>query len=281
MIYIKRDANLIPQEVLDVALRAQQELEQLPECERKNFIKKKSHIWRAFGKYLSRMSYGKCWYSESKDAGAKYDVDHFRPKSEAKRTEEITDEEGYAWLAFDWTNYRLSAQNSNRLTKDEENAITVGKGSWFPLLENSSKANWNDRRIENEAPILLDPVVKDDLSFIDFDERGRFVPNKFCVGTPAHRIKMSAIVYGLNLEQMREIRFAAMMEAKNLLETIQQSAEDLNPLGDKASMKSIQRQINQLKEKTRADAAFSLAVRVQLQKLGAPDLFIDRTIDAT
>lgn len=47
------------------------------------------------------MSYGKCWYSEAKDAGANFDVDHFRPKAEAKRAENLVDVEGYAWLAFD------------------------------------------------------------------------------------------------------------------------------------------------------------------------------------
>ena len=45
-----------------------------------------------------------------------------------------------------------------------------------------------------------------------------------------------------------------MKEAKELLETIRQNAEDLDPLGDEAPMRTIERQIDQLKEKTRADA---------------------------
>lgn len=280
MIYINRNAALIPQKVLDVALRAQITLEQLPPEERKDYIKKKSHIWRGFAKYLSKMSYGKCWYSEVKDAGANFDVDHFRPKAEARRAEEIVDEDGYAWLAFDWENFRLSAQNCNRLNKDEENQITVGKGSWFPLLDDSPKACWDNRCIADERPILLDPLVKEDLRFIDFDDRGRFVHSRFCVGLPARRIRESADIYGLNFEQMREARFAAMKEAKELYETIQMNAEDLDVMGDQAPMRAIERQIDALKAKTRADAAFSRAVRVQLQKLGAPDIFIDRAIDA-
>lgn len=48
MIYIKRDATLIPAKVLAVAQRAQDALEQLPAEQRKGFIKKKSHIWRGF-----------------------------------------------------------------------------------------------------------------------------------------------------------------------------------------------------------------------------------------
>ena len=100
MIFIRRDVSLIPASVIAVAQRAQIKLEQLPEDERQSFIKKKSHIWRGFSKYLAKMSYGKCWYSEAKDAGANFDVDHFRPKAEAKRTEDIVDSEELCLACF-------------------------------------------------------------------------------------------------------------------------------------------------------------------------------------
>jgi hypothetical protein len=75
------------------------ELEALPEAQRCDFIKKKSHIWRAFARYLARMSYGKCWYSETRDPQSFFDVDHFRPKAEAIRSETVKDD-GYPWLHF-------------------------------------------------------------------------------------------------------------------------------------------------------------------------------------
>ncbi|MFR9679231.1 MULTISPECIES: hypothetical protein [unclassified Acinetobacter] len=281
MIYIKRDISLIPEKVLKVAQRAQDELESLPIEERAGFIKKKAHIWRGFSKYLSKMSHGKCWYSECRDAGANFDVDHFRPKAEAKRCEIVTDVDGYAWLAFDWENFRLAAQNTNRLNKDEITEITFGKGSWFPLLKGSSKACWDDRCVAQEKPLLIDPVNKNDLEYIDFDESGRFVPHKLCVGEAANRITRSAILYGLNLEKMREARFELMQDVKDLYEAIVQSAEDMGGMGDNAPMKAIEKQIEKLKSKTRADAIFSLAARIQLQKMGmASDLFIDRSLDA-
>ncbi|HID4027326.1 hypothetical protein [Klebsiella pneumoniae] len=279
MIFIKRDAALIPEKVLNVAQRTQNALEQLPAEQRKDFIKKKSHIWRGFSKYLAKMSYGKCWYSEAKDAGANFDVDHFRPKAEAKRAENLVDVEGYAWLAFDWKNFRLSAQNCNRLNTDES-GNTVGKGSWFPLLNGSPKASWDNRCINDERVTLLDPVVQADLTYIDYDDNGRFTSSRHCIGQAALRIQQSAVIYGLNFEKMREARFQVMREAKELLETIQQSVEDLDPLGDEAPMRTIERQIEQLKAKTRADAPFSRAVRAQLIKLGAEDYLIDRSLDA-
>jgi len=278
MIYIKRDATLIPEKVLSVAQRAQSDLEQVPPEKRKDFIKKKSHIWRGFSKYLAKMSHGKCWYSEAKDAGANFDVDHFRPKAEAKRTEEVVDAEGYAWLAFDWENFRLSAQNCNRLNTDES-GNTVGKGSWFPLLRGSPKATWDNRCTADERVVLLDPLVKDDLNYIDFEDNGRFTRSRLCVGQAALRVQQSGIIYGLNLEKMREARFKVMKEAKDLLQTILDSAEDLYSIGDEAPMRTIERQVELLREKTRADAPFSRAVRSQLIKLGADDYLIDRSLD--
>ena len=55
MIYVKRNTNMIPERVLKVAERAQQELEALPAEERKGFIVKKAHVWRAFSRYLSNL----------------------------------------------------------------------------------------------------------------------------------------------------------------------------------------------------------------------------------
>src|SRR6476619_772256 len=100
MIYVKRNAELVPTKLMAVAARAQAKLEALPTNERCAFIKKKSHIWKAFGRYLAKMSYGKCWYSESPDPQSFFDVDHFRPKLEAKRSDQETDRPGYEWLAF-------------------------------------------------------------------------------------------------------------------------------------------------------------------------------------
>lgn len=281
MIYIKRDISLIPENVVEAAKKAQNTLETLPVEKRADFIKKNANIWRSFSQYLSLMSHGKCWYSECKDAGANFDVDHFRPKAEAKRCSIVTDADGYAWLAFDWENFRLAAQNTNRLNRDKVAEITFGKGSWFPLLEGSPKACWDDRCIVQEKPLLIDPVNKNDLEYIDFDDSGLLIPDIVCVGEAAYRITESARLYGLNFVKMREARFEVMKEVKELYEAITLSAQELSGMGDKAPMKAIRKQIERLKSKTRADAIFSLAARKQLQKLGAAsDIFIDRSLDA-
>lgn len=279
MIYIKRDPQLIPEKVLAVAQRAQQALEAMPGAQRPDYIKKKSHIWRGFSKYLSKMSYGKCWYSESHDPQAFFDVDHFRPKLEAKRSEDLVDHEGYQWLAFDWDNFRLSAQRSNRLSKDEDNEETVGKGSWFPLLDGSPHACWDNRCIAEEHPILLDPVKAGDLNNVDIAQDGRFVPVPFCVGVEAERVKKSAEIYGLNLPKIKEARQKIIREVTSIHENIMNTAAALGGLGAAAPDSPILGQIDLLKSKTRADAPFSKAARAQLSRLAYGDAFIDRTFD--
>ena len=146
MIFIKRNKDLIPQEVLDAAEQATKDLEALPSEERAAFFKRKGTIWSAFKPYLREMSFHKCWYSESKPATqhSRFDVDHFRPKSGAIRSETEKDE-GYPWLAFEWTNFRLAAQLSNQLSTNQETEEVEGKGNWFPLLDGSPKATWDDR----------------------------------------------------------------------------------------------------------------------------------------
>ncbi len=91
MIYVRRDPALIPENIKKAAEKAQATLEGLPPDERVAFIKKNAKVWRSFKAYLAKMSYGKCWYSESNDPQSFFDVDHFRPKSEAKRSEKVKD----------------------------------------------------------------------------------------------------------------------------------------------------------------------------------------------
>ena len=113
MIYVRRDPALIPENILKAAEEAQAKLEGLPQEERAAFIKENAKIWRSFKDHLAKMSYGKCWYSESNDPQSFFDVDHFRPKSEAKRSEAEKDE-GYPWLAFSWENFLILVAEQNK-----------------------------------------------------------------------------------------------------------------------------------------------------------------------
>src|SRR5262245_41432348 len=228
MIYVRRDFSLIPKKLLKVAERTQQKLEALPPAERPTFIKKKAHVWRAFARYLSKMSYGKCWYSESLDPQSFFDVDHYRPKLEARRSNDVTDP-GYEWLAFSWENFRLSAQRSNRVSKNEETDENEGKGNWFPLLETSPKACWENRCEDIEQPVLLDPVKKTDVRLIDVQDDGRMGPSLICIGSARRRGEGSIELYGRNLPGLKAARIRVIREIIALHSILLQMVEAAAP----------------------------------------------------
>jgi hypothetical protein len=224
LIYVNRNAALIPAELLARAVDAQRGLEAMPAGQRAEFIKRKSEIWRDFKRYLSAMSYGKCWYSESPEVQSFLDVDHFRPKLEAKRSETRCDP-GYDWLAFSWENFRLAAQRSNRRSTNEETEEIEGKGSWFPLLNGSPRASWEHRCVEDELPILLDPTVRPDVDLIDVNAEGRMCPSRYCVGSSQLRVKRSIEIYGLNLPNLKAARMLVMRDIIAVYEALQRLVE--------------------------------------------------------
>ncbi|WP_245445114.1 hypothetical protein [Pseudaminobacter soli (ex Li et al. 2025)] len=268
---MKRDPNLIPKKLLKVAERAQVQLEMLPADQRVAFIKKKSHIWRAFKRHLRAMSYGKCWYSEAKGPQSPYDVDHFRPKSEAQRSETVKDE-GYPWLAFDWDNFRYSAERSNRPSTDEETGEVVGKSSWFPLVDGSPIAIWDDRCTKNEVPLLLDPVCRKDVSLIDVGSDGRMRPSITCVGTGKKRVKASIRHYALNLPDILEARQDVMRDVNDRVETLLKSIEAANSFEEAADAIPVEDQRKAITALTMPNSAFARAARAKLIEKGLAGL---------
>lgn len=264
MIYVKCDPKLIPQKVLDLAARAQAELEAKPEAERKDLIEKKGHVWRAFGRHLAKMSYGKCWYSESNDPQSFFDVDHFRPKKAAKRAGAVEDD-GYPWLAFSVSNFRYAAGRSNRLSTDEATEETVGKGSWFPLFDGSPCASWDDRAIDNEKPVLLDPTVRSDVALIDINpDDGRAIASQTCLGAiKQHRASKSIELYGLNLGNLISARKRVMRDVENHYKNL------MDIVSAATDMAAVERLQEQMREATASRAPYARAARAKMFSMNA------------
>lgn len=109
----------------------------------------------------------KCWYSECSLEGSFGDVDHFRPKN--KSTDHhgnVILNDGYWWLAYDYLNYRLSCEKSNRNFGDG------GKNDMFPLKQGTTPATQGNK---NDIPVLLDPCIDSDVALIDCNEAGEIV----------------------------------------------------------------------------------------------------------
>jgi len=270
MILVHQNAALIPDSVLQAANSAKEELERLPREEWDDFIKKKSYIWRAFARYLAKMSHGKCWYSEARDSQSFFDVDHFRPKSRARRSEGEYDE-GYAWLAFDWLNYRYAAQKSNRPIRNEDTQTTEGKWDWFPLVDGSPKSTWNNRREADELPVLLDPTNPSDVKLVTVGDDGRIIPSRLCVESQRKRVEDSAKMLGLNLE-IREARKRVIRDVTAMYETLTDTLASSSEGERSRDAGSVKRQADLLRRWSYPNREFSLTVRATLQRLGASDL---------
>jgi len=99
------------------------------------------------------------------------------------------------------------------------------------------------------------------------------------VGIKRQRAEYSVKHYGLNLPRLREERQRFMREARQIYDAIMEAADELNELSDKAIGKSIDSQIEILKEKTRADSPYCSAVRSGLLKKALGHQFIDLSMD--
>ena len=274
MIYVRRDPAQIPEKVLRVAARAQAQLEALAPDQRAEFIEKKKRIWRGFARYLAKMSYGKCWYSESDCVQSFKDVDHFRQKKQAKRSDTDSDD-GYPWLAFSWDNFRLAAQRANQINRDDDTDEAVGKGAWFPLLEGSVRATWGNRCTDGEWPVLLDPTDQDDVMLIEINpDDGRAVAGLTCIGAAkTTRVVRSIELYGLNLGNLITARKRVMREA----EAHYQNLMDI--VGAGQDMAAVDRLTSQMRAATLASAPYARAARSKLHSMGA-GVFCARPEDA-
>lgn len=260
MIHIKVDSSLIPVEVLEAAQRATAKLETLPENERTDYIKKHAHIWSAFKDSLRAMSFGKCWYSESRESHSFMAVDHFRPKNAAQRSATETDTPGYQWLAFDWTNYRLAADCSNTATKSKLSGDLEGKNEWFPLCDGSLKATWANRDVE-ERPVLIDPIDEDDVLLVDVADDGRIVPGDGVYGTDKRRVEESSRILGLNHGSIKEAREQKMRDIKEWVEVLNQLATVAAGNGGIADELPLRKVKQLIKQSCSPHAEFSLAAR--------------------
>ena len=131
------------------------------QLERNVIIEKYSGYWKVFKNQLKKISYNKCWYSESKNPYSHYHIDHFRPKKKVVEFDNVTERDGYWWLSFDVTNFRLAGSVGN--TK---------KGNHFAVSYNKVTA---PGPLDDEGYYFLDPCSSEDVKLLNFSQDGRAV----------------------------------------------------------------------------------------------------------
>jgi uncharacterized protein (TIGR02646 family) len=101
----------------------------------------------------------KCAYCEFFEQLDQNDVEHFRPKSGARRARGRPEETGYWWLAWTWRNLLFACAACNR----------THKATWFPLEPGSRPLKPWQQPPGQERPLLIDPSSEDPIDHLRFE----------------------------------------------------------------------------------------------------------------
>ena len=204
-------------------------MEPMTTAERKLFIKGRT-VWNRLQELMFNLSHSKCWYSEAPPGAGDYEIDHFRPKNRSKQFDgSVLRTDGYWWLAYEWTNYRLSGGLVNKRRKDRlgTNEDVKGKGDYFPLdIQNGSQVAEFGQNLNIELPILLDPSVLYDTSLLTFDKNGEIIIPADISDVDNFRAEKSIFFYHLDLEQLDLYRAQVWKVCEDELKDIHEAVTD-------------------------------------------------------
>lgn len=240
MIYVNPDR--LPIEIDNWKEKAQGLLKQIEQADSKEkrhiIIDENQKFWKQFKGHLKALSYNKCWYSDSINPASHYHVDHFRPKKKVIEYD-LSDRDGYWWLAFDNTNFRLSGSVPN--TK---------KGNHFAVKKN---AVLDKGSIKDEVVYFLDPTLKKDVGLINFREDGVAIESSPEDEEPWNFLRANYTLDKLNLnyEDLIEARSAEWLIMSGLIKKINNKIKENNE--DPAA--STEKEIDGLKDQCRARIA--------------------------
>jgi uncharacterized protein (TIGR02646 family) len=255
MIHIDVERKTPPEEWLQRAQAVTEQLDRAASQEdRQTIIDKNQALWGELKEWLLDLSHNKCWYTEARNDSSHFEVEHFRPKKWKDDTFE-----GYWWLAFEWTNYRICGNAPNRK-----------KGAYFPLRANSQRASSTNRHlVEDEIFTLIDPVDPADPMLLSFDESGGCIPFPGCEGWEMERADVSIERYGLNcLPQLCEGRQRIQQECRVLIEDLKDLHTKNQQIPTATCRANIKQKTKQLRAKIKSDQPFSAVARECLNASG-------------
>lgn len=212
-------------------------------------------VWGRLREWLSRLSHDKCWYSEARDLFSVLEVEHFRPKKRCRRAPRGVVEDGYWWLAFDWSNYRLCGKVGN-----------AKKGDFFPLAVRSPTAEYNGLHIRNEIPLLLDPACAGDPDLLSFNEDGACGPHADADEFTQLRVSTTTLRLNLNHGRIKKARQRVWARCWQLIEDCRALAQQLNQAAGPADREGLIQKKDELRRMVRPESEFSAVAKNCLVK---------------
>jgi len=232
--------------------------------ERAKAINKLNRLWSELKELLREISNEKCWYCESIDDRSDNAVDHFRPKNSVV---DAPGHDGYWWLAFDWHNYRFACTFCNSARKSDETA--GGKQDRFPLWVEAKRARKPGDPIEDEEPILLDPVSPADTALLTFDDNGKAAPVASKEKNPLRheRAAQSITAYHLDESGIRIRRFELMSTVQKEIREAHKYYVRSEKDNDLSARQTYAERFAALFDRIQPKAEYSMAARAAIASL--------------
>jgi hypothetical protein len=224
-------------------------------------IGRHADLWSELKPDLATLSCGKCWYCESRENRSHLAVDHFRPKSGVS---ECDTHPGYWWLALAFENYRYACTYCNSLLRDVDTGEALGKGTHFPLLDETHRC-FRPQDANGEFPGLLDPVIAADPPLLWFMDDGQATPRYPKERSPLffQRADTSIRVYNLNQAKIADARSLVAFEIKHQVQRGEKYLDDA-AAGVPAALDHFQEVYRVLLGLIGSDAEYSAAARAFL-----------------
>ena len=212
-------------------------------------------LWGRLREWLLRLSHDKCWYSEARDLFSVLEVEHYRPKKRCKRSPRGQVSDGYWWLAFEWSNYRLCGKVGN-----------AKKGDFFPLAAASPVAAHNGLSVLNEIPLLLDPACPGDPDLLSFNEDGACSPHADADQFTQLRVTTTTARLNLNQGRIKKARQRVWARCWQLIEDCRALAQQMNQAAGPGDRERLNQKKEELRRMVRPEAEFSAVAKDCLVK---------------
>jgi len=241
--------------IADAQALAQQLINAPDKATRDAIIDANDAVWKRLRDWLLRLSNDKCWYSEARDLFSVPEVEHFRPKKRCKRVPRGAVDDGYWWLTFDWSNYRICGKVGNSK-----------KGDFFPLAANSPVAVHGGLGVANEIPLLLDPARAGDPDLLSFDEDGSCGPHADADGFTQLRVETTRQRLNLDHGRIKKARQRVWARCWVLIGECRDLAQQLNQAPGAAEFDRLNQKKEELRRMVRPESEFSAVARTCLAK---------------
>lgn len=225
------------------------------------FVEANKKLWsnEDLKEWLLSFSRDKCWYTEVKHGADYPEIEHFRPKKSTKDENSIVVNDGYYWLAFNLTNYRICKPMPNRK-----------KSTFFPIIDKSKRATDCNQCHLDERPWFLDPLAPRDHLLLSFNDNGKAVPENGTTDVQKMRVSFTVSHFGLNHNLLNRRRKEVWKTTRQLFNRYCQLTLNAEKTGSIRAETRAEAALDDILDLIKPSAEFSSVAKAALKKTGIP-----------